>query len=243
MSEQERLRREDPARTSPIRNWSNLYRASDSWNAEKAPVDGTASSGAGRDSVEHGVRTGYRVIDEHIREIRRGQGIARDMNRGPYESRGIGDDILDVVERAYRYSRELLPLWLDLAGSIARAPQALRDLAYPRPRESEARAGGARANEYPNESIAVEILSNRLTRITLDLRPNSEGLALGVRGLSALDPGKPPLIGVNFVSGSAGVVLRILVPDEHPPGVYNGVIADLESGEARGTVSVRIHER
>lgn len=245
MSERERLRREDPARTSPIRNWSNLYRASDSWNAEKprAPVDGAASNGAGCDSVEDGVRTGYRVIDEHIQEIRRGQGIAREMNRGPYESRGVGDDILDMVERVYRYSRELLPLWLDLAGSIARAPQALRDLANPRPREGEVPAGGARANEYPNESIAVEILSNRLTRVTLDLRANSERVALGVRGLFAVDPGKPPLTGVNFVAGSAGVVLRILVPDEHPAGVYNGVIADLESGEARGTVSVRIHER
>jgi hypothetical protein len=244
MSERERLRREDPARTEPIRNWSNLYRAANSWNAEQArtpgnSADGAARNGAGNDAVEHGVRTGYRVIEEHIREIRRGEGIAREMNRGPYESRGISDDILDVVERVYRYSRELLPVWFDLAGSIAKAPELLRELTNPPRRESEARTEGSAASE----PIAVEILSNRLTRVTIELRPNSEGRALGVRELHAMEPGKPPIVGVNFVAGSAGVVLRILVPDEHPPGVYNGVIADLESGEARGTVSVRIHER
>jgi len=242
MSDKERLRREDPVRTEPIRDWSKLYRASNSWNAEKParrPADGAARNGAGHDSVEHGVRTGYEVIEEHIREIRRGQGVAREMNRGPYESRGIGDDILDVVERIYRYSRETLPLWLDLAGSIARAPELLRGLANPRPRESEERAGGSGAGE----SIAIEILSNRLTRVTLDLRPHPEPLALGVRGLFPMEPAKPPLVGVSFVAGGAGVVLRILVPDEHPAGVYNGVIAELESGEARGTICVRIHER
>lgn len=246
MSERQRLRREDPARTEPIRNWSNLYRASNSWNAQSPGVsaDGVSGNGAGRDSIEHGVRTGYQVIEEHIREIRRGQGIAREMNRGPYESRGIGDDIQDVVERLYRYSRDWLPMWIDLAGSIARAPQILRDLANPRPRGNEAREGGAQANERANESIAVEILSNRLTRVTIDLRPNSEGLALGVGALHAMDPGKPALTGVSFVrDAGGGLVLRILVPEEHPAGVYNGVIAELESGEARGTLSVRIHER
>jgi hypothetical protein len=34
--------------------------------------------------------------------------------------------------------------------------------------------------------------------------------------------------------------VRIRVPDNQPAGVYNGVIVDKDSGEARGNLTVRI---
>lgn len=245
MSERQRLRREDPARSEPIRNWSNLYRGSDSWSAGESranrnPADGAARNGADNDAVEHGVRTGYEVIEKHIREIRQGQGIAGQINRGPYDSRGIGDDILDIVERIYRYSRNLLPSWLDLAGSIVNAPELLRDLPHLGKRKLEARSNGTPADS----PIAIEMLTNRPTRITLDLRPQSDRLSLGVHGLYAIDAAKPPLTDINFVPASAndGAALRIRVPEGQPPATYSGVVIDLDSEEPRGTLSVRIYE-
>jgi hypothetical protein len=34
------------------------------------------------------------------------------------------------------------------------------------------------------------------------------------------------------------VALRVRVPDDQPPGVYNGIILDRSTGRPRGTVSL-----
>jgi hypothetical protein len=64
-------------------------------------------------------------------------------------------------------------------------------------------------------------------------------------GLRAVDPGKPPLTEVAFIAaqGHGPPTLRILVPDDQPPGIYSGVIVDRESGETRGTLTVGIADR
>jgi hypothetical protein len=245
MSERQRLRRQKPARMEPMRDWSNLYRASDSWETPQAPpeadpTDEGARNGAGNNAVEHGVHAGYRVVDEHIRQIREGQWVAGEINHGPYDTRGIGDDVLDIFERIYRYSRDLMPLWSDLAGLLARGPRLLRDLALNRAEDFETRSNANNGGT----AIAVEVSSRRRTRVCIDLRADADALALAVRGLYAIDPAKPPLTEACFVraNGDDGVTLQVHVNDDQPAGVYSGVIVELESGVPRGTLSVTIHE-
>jgi hypothetical protein len=245
MSERQRLRRQKPSRIEPMRDWSNLYRAADSWEKPEASpeADSTAENvrnGADDSAVEHGVHAGYRVVDEHIRQIREGQWIAGEINHGPYDTRGIGDDVLDIFERLYRYSRDLMPLWSDLAGFLARGPRLLRDLALNGGEDFETRSNG----DGGATSIAVEVSSRRRTRVCIDLRTDATILALAVRGLYAIDPAKPPLTEACFVraNGDEGVTLQLHVNDDQPAGVYSGVIVELESGMPRGTLSVTIHE-
>ena len=246
MSERQRLRRQNPARVEPIRNWSNLYRNSDSWGKKVDEQPGTnAAEDAARDTpakdaVERGVQAGYQVVEEHIRQIRQGQWIAGEINHGPYDSRGIGDDVLDILERLYRYSRDLMPLWSDLAGLIARAPRLVRDLVLDERDDFETPAGATSGAV----SIAVEVSSSRRTRVCIDLRADFAGRALGLRGLYAVDPAKPPLTELNFVhaNGDDGVALEIHIKDEQPAGVYSGVIFELDSEKAGGTLSVAVYD-
>lgn len=68
-----RLHREDPARTEPIRDWSTLYRQSNSWNSRDASANPKSGDEATRgglcsDTVAQGVKLGYRVIEEYMRQ-------------------------------------------------------------------------------------------------------------------------------------------------------------------------------
>jgi hypothetical protein len=95
MSDRPRIRREDPDRETPVRNWSNLYRSAGPTGASKPSANGAAVSvettqltaeGAAAESAPGGVsaalepvgdearaeiESAYRVVDEHLQEGRR----------------------------------------------------------------------------------------------------------------------------------------------------------------------------
>jgi hypothetical protein len=103
MSDRPRIRREDPNREAPVRNWSNLYRSAGQTAASKPSVKGTAvpmettqlaTEGAAAESAPGGVsaalepvgaeareeiESAYRVVDEHLQEGRR---AARALSSG-----------------------------------------------------------------------------------------------------------------------------------------------------------------
>jgi hypothetical protein len=58
----------------------------------------------------------------------------------------------------------------------------------------------------------------------------------------AAEPGHPPLTDVILETPGEDDVamLRIRVPEGHPPGVYNGMFIDDETSRPVGTLSVRI---
>lgn len=240
MSGRERLRREDPARTGPIRNWSNLYRRSDSWDFPQPPGQPT-SDGDGRggaspsDAVRHGVELGYRVIEEQIRQ---GQRIAEQLNHRAYDSRAMGSDLREVAERAWRYYADLGALWVDFLASLAGDGELVRRLFATWQRPDVAAAAPPSSNGAV--AISVEVSSVRPARVTLDLRPHSEGMALVCRALHDVDAAKPPLTDVAFAlaSGVPGVSVR--VPEGQPAGVYIGAVVDVATQEPRGTLTVRV---
>jgi hypothetical protein len=132
-----RQHREDPKRSGPLRDWSNLYRPPDATNSEeRAAAQDTQRAGyagAVDEVVAHGVELGYRVIDEHVRQ---GQRAASRFNRRAYESarrsrygpEAAADDLKELVERLLSYSASLVPQWLEAANGLAAAPELLREL-------------------------------------------------------------------------------------------------------------------
>lgn len=237
-----RLHREDPARTEPIRDWSTLYRQSNSWNSRDASANPKSGDEATRgglcsDTVAQGVKLGYRVIEEYMRQ---GQRIAQQINNRSYGLGTMGNDIREISEQMLRYYSDLVSLWLDLMGSIAGNPDLIRNLFGLWQPQSEPSVNAAPANGAT--TVSIEVVSARPAQVTLDLRPQSEGLPLATHGLRALDPEKPPLTDITFEPGADNgpVSLRIRVPEGQPPGLYTGVVIDRDTGQPRGTLSVRI---
>jgi hypothetical protein len=248
----QRLHREDPERVEPIRNWSTLYRQSDSWGSRGSATNSqsadhtTPPDRAWTDVVSHGVELGYNVVEEHIRQ---GQRVAQQVNDRSYSLGAAGSDIRELVERMARYYADLGSLWGDLINSLAANPDFLNNL-FRMLRSQPASANGASTEGTSTNgvstreaiAVAVEVVSTRPTQVTLDLRPHSERLSLTTYGLRATDPEKPLLTDITFAPSSDNgyVCLRICVPDGQPPDVYTGVIVDKATNLPRGTLSVRI---
>ena len=85
MSDRQRLHREEPVRTGPNRNWSTLYRPntniSSTPSGNSPSADHPAQGHPWNDAVSHGVKLGYRVIEEYLRQ---GQRAAQQFNNRAY---------------------------------------------------------------------------------------------------------------------------------------------------------------
>lgn len=252
MDERRRLHREDPKRTGPIRTWSTLYRRPDSWGARdpsagQPSADEATRHGSENKVVEHGVKLGYRVIEEYIRQ---GQRIAQQINTQAYSPERLGNDVRKLTERIFRSSADLLSLWVELVNSIAGNPDLLRNWSRMWQPQAESplhatTATGASPNGGPTTrgtAVSIEILSTRPTQVMLDLQPQSAELSLMTHGLRAVDAAKPPLTDITFTPGLGGVParVRICVPEGQPPDLYTGVVIDRATGLPRGTLSVRL---
>jgi hypothetical protein len=255
MSDRPRIRRNDPQRSAPIRDWSNLFRAAAPQGATaaapRAQANGysledaggaspTASTAAAHDVVSEearlGIETAYRVIDQHLQEGRRaaqarmgrdGATAQRGFAAAATAPRGAGaaqDTIQELVVQGIRLYSILAPLWSGILDSIARSTVA---------------GDGGHASGAP---VTVEIASTRMTRLTVDLASNTGPGTLAINGLHSLEAGKPPVTDISFAheANSNRAVVRLRVPDGQPPGTYNGVIVDKDSGEPRGTITLRI---
>jgi len=240
-----RLRREDPVRTRPVRNWSTLYRRRDSWEfreptAESTSAEGATRRGACNDVLTEGVELGYRVIEEQIRQ---GQRVAAQINKRSYAPAAVGNDIREVAERMLRYFADLSALWFEFLGSIAGNKDVFRSSF--RPTDPNSGPSPMAAATSGPIGVSIEVACFRPTQVTLDLRPHVDGLRLSAQDLRALEPGKPPLTEVAFESAPGGdlVSLRIRVPDTQPVGIYAGAVIDGDTGEPCGTLSVRLTEQ
>lgn len=260
MNDRPRIRRKDPQRSAPIRDWSNLFRAAapQSASAEaansaapEAHANGNSSDGAGSGSAfaanaaadnavseeaRLGIETAYRVIDQHLQEGKRAaqarmsreggmgaEGFAKAM-AGPAASGIAQDSIQELVAQGIRLYSNLAPLWASMLDSVASSTFA----------HDRARADGA--------PVIIEIASSRMTRVTVDLAPNAVAGTLAINGLHSLEAEKPPLRDVVLAldTGSNHAVVRIRVPDGQPAGTYSGVIVGKDSGEPRGTITLRV---
>jgi hypothetical protein len=184
---------------------------------------------------EPGVELAYRIIDKHIND---GRQRAAMLNAEPYNIQAATDRLQEVIERTIRYSAELLPLWLEALTTAVRIEPPQTPAAAP-----TVSNGGNQDRGEGSTAVAIEMISTRPVTVSIDLRENSERMPLAVLGLRALERDKPELSDIHIAPDPAGGLrLRICIPEGHPPGSYYGVILNRESGESRGTLTVRVSD-
>jgi hypothetical protein len=209
--EAERLHRQDPAREAPNREFSTYARS--------FGMGGRAKPGD--DPVAQGVKIGYSVLDEQMREGRR---LAERLRGGMRLGAAAPPEFGALIERALNIYRDMGSLAFAAAEALAGA-SSLRG-ATPEPAPTPA----------PASPYAIEVKSARRANVKLDLR----GVARAPR-VGPLQPalgGGKPIENVRFEPGEPKLSLEIA--DDQPAGVYNAVVVDADSGEALGTLTVRI---
>jgi hypothetical protein len=238
MSDRKRLRRADPVRVAPVRNFSKLYTPHDSVNG--TGPDKPAQSDAPRKvrsagPLAEGVKLAYSVIDKYIAEGRR---TAEGIGSQPYPTRAPNDNLQDILERILRFQSEMLPLWIETLATLVKvAPSRNGSGAGPKP---EPRPGAGPKSD--TMAVSIEVVSLRPVQVSVEIPPNCEAQSLVALGLSAVDPRKPVLTDISLVPDEVmgRIKLRLRIPENQPSGTYSGVIVNRDSGETRGTLSIRI---
>ena len=222
MSQRERLRRPQPERTAPIRNFSTLF---------KEP-NRRSQAEAGDDAVVTGVKLGYSVIEDQIRQ---GQRVAQQLNERLYGGEPGNKDVGDIYQRLLRFSSDLGSLYLELLDTVAKSTRV--DELF-RPRNTE-KSPESQAGETANIAIALE--SARPVEVTFNVWSIQTKGKLHPQPLRALDAALDPLTEIRFeYADGEPVRLRVSVPSGQAPGTYTGLIVDSETNDAKGSLSVRI---
>ncbi|HEY2255584.1 MAG TPA: hypothetical protein VGI11_08095 [Variovorax sp.] len=237
MGTSERLHRTDAQRTEPIRHAATYLRDPGPEGAAAAPPDGEDNS------VAHGVRLGYKVIEEQILQ---GQRLAQRLGKATAGfGAGTGSGEVNVlIERVLSLYKDVGKLCVDAVESVARNP-ALRS-GFARAASSVATPApggrGPAAEPAAGTRFAIEVASRRRAQVRLDLGLSPGSFVPRVHALHAADPSMPALTTVSFDLDPAlpEPMLRIEVPDAQPAATYTGVVVDSASNEPRGTVSVRL---
>jgi hypothetical protein len=230
-----RIKRKPPARTAPIRAWAGTMRPSDAWNSHERMNAAVAAGGTSADRRVDGVRLGYDVIEEHMRQAAavslraRKPKPARTRDHRP-------EEIQDTIARLFRSMSELIPLIGDLVNSRAAVGLAQSLLTNPLLRTPDGIASEVTSR------VVIEVSSSRPASVNIELHPAAERLALATTGLHDHTDRKPALSGIDFTPAKSRskARLRICVPDDQPVGIYSGVLYDRSTGEPHGVLSVRL---
>jgi hypothetical protein len=214
----ERLHRPDLARDTPRREFSHYART-------------YGMGGAPADPVADGVRLGYSVLDEQMRQ---GQRLAERLGGAGLGGARAGAAPLDMgglVARALDLYRDMGALALAAAEAVARNPALGAGL-----RAAAAPASPAAAQAAPAQGFALEIQSSRRIGVKLDWRSGERPAAVCLGPLHAAQGGAKPIADARF----DGATLSLKVDDDQPAGTYHGVLVEAASGEAAGTLTVRV---
>lgn len=261
MDSQERVKKQEPQRTQPIRSWGTVSGASGA-PPPHTPPGAPASPGGSAppgNPVSRGVELGYQVIEEYLRQ---GRKVASAMGMPSFGETPSDDGLQGRMGALLRSFTDFASLWMDLmsrvgaGGGTAAAPgiTPAKGMEHPFPA-----GGGPGASEPPKAAapespvsseplgatpveLTLDIQSSRRVEISVELRPRSVGLSLVVHDLRAPESDKPRLTGVRIETQpeEERVCLRLQVPAEHPPGIYSGLILDERTSLPRGTLTVRI---
>ncbi|MDI1482487.1 hypothetical protein [Polyangium sp. y55x31] len=115
---QDRLRRDPPARTQPIRDVPLIFRSPPERRPEPMPGPNGPIPPNGHPSLEAGVSTAYRVYDEYMR---RGRDAARGFGGSWNEAGPLSYG--DMARRAMRYWSDAIGMMFDFAGPMGFMPQ------------------------------------------------------------------------------------------------------------------------
>jgi len=248
-----RLHRDDPIRTEPIRDWEQLFRkpgAADSLRpenvngSEEVPNESEANDHPWDDAVSHAVDLGYRIIEDQISQ---GKRIAEEISERTNPATSVGSDVSDFVRRLLQFNTDLGTTCLEFVDSLTRSAEFSQNLSN-LVDDGIASAGNHNARDESHETarhnVPIDVVSMQPARVSLELHNNVAIDSICVHGLFDLDPSVPPLTDVAFINSEEdqGYVLNIRVPPDQPTGTYAGVVTDSKTNQPRGTLSVRISQ-
>lgn len=249
----ERLRRSDPPRSEPIRDWEQLFRQPQSDNAGKNDTgngeDRSAQNGVnGRgieDAVTNAVKLGYRIVEEQIRQ---GKRAAEQVAERPQATSSIGGDVAEFVRRLLQFYTDIGATCFEFIDSLTRNKgftdnvRGWLDEGLARAEQLQS-ANNHQADSYQN--LPIDVQSTHPTRVALQLSGPATGCQLGVHGLYGLDSSNPPLRAVTFryATPDEPPTLCIRIPQDQPADSYTGAVVDMGTNQPRGTLNVTIrHE-
>ncbi len=226
----DRIKRPKLDRTDPVRNWSTMF---------GGPAASAGSNGPLSDVIARSVDLGYRVIDEYVRQ---GQKAAEQLTGRPSDVAAMTGNVQEMSVRMAQYTSDLLGVWFQMMSTAMVAPGAAAWTSPPAAAESP-HAAQAAAAAPPAEPVRVrvEVASTQPVEVGLDLRPGAGLKPLIAHTLRAVDPDKPVLTATVVANGEPGVLrLRVRVADDHPQGVYSGLLLDEATGLPVGALSLRV---
>ena len=234
MVNEERKKKEDPSRGKPNRGFSNFFTE---FTSDKTDSDRSDSEKPWPDNVSYGVKLGYKVIEEHILQ---GQRVAQEVNNRTYKAESLNNDMQEIVERTQRFISEIAQLSMSTMESMSKN---FPNMGTENTTEEGAETGGngKSASHLDQAKVSVVMSSQRALEVSVDLIGASDDMAID--HLHEADISKPPLTDVKLEHiMDHQFKFHINVPDEHPPGLYFGVVYHSENRKPCGTISVSLPE-
>lgn len=249
MIQQTRLKRPKLERTEPIRNLNKAFNqnggGAKSEAQQRAPSD---DDGLGiQDAVAEGVRIGYSVIEDQIRQA---QNLAKTFSPGATNLGVGGDEIKPLLSRMLRTYGDLTSVWLEVLNAAVGNVELVDVLLgksksdQTEPAKNQADPNPSTKSETKNAStISLSIIANCPVETKLDLfAASSEVGGFVVQDLRCREAGRPPLSDVFMQQAGVGGPgrLTIKIPDEQPSGLYQGLILDQRTDAPIGALSVTV---
>jgi hypothetical protein len=243
-----RVKRPSLDRESPIRSWASAISPEPRAGARNESVPNHQPALDPQDPIVRGVVSGGRVVDEWIRQA---QQAARLLG-GSASTAGWAD----ASGKVFKASSDLMAAWWSIVGGLqSNGGPGFGGQPGPSNHESawQARSSYAYTGEPagPPSSpdrispsavshVRLEVVSRRPVDVLLELHRR------GVTRFRILDL-RPERDDAPRIPGAAlepwnvdGLHLRLVVPDDQPPGVYHAVVLDAIADCAAGTVTLRI---
>jgi hypothetical protein len=280
LADSKRITRPDLDRIAPIRDFSRIFGPPGSEEPPRSNGTNGAAPPRADDGVARGVRVGYQVIEDYMRQ---GEEFARAMygagSSGSiggvaapfFAPRGDGGELQATAGRLLQVAADFAAAWMDLMQatssrrtdapvggrrpevpgfdidrtSSAPAAAAARPEPGPPPPSTPAAGGESAAGAWTAPApapVTLRIHSKQQVEVALDIRPGPMAGPLVAHDLRAIDPALPRIGGVSVDGAEGGerLIVRVHVPDDHPPAVYSGIIVDERTNLPRGTISVRV---
>jgi hypothetical protein len=232
MKKKKRVRRSTPERTQPIRSWSGLFGATQ--GAPPGPTDQQINDDVAS-PASRGVRLGYQVAEEHLRDNGAARGGWPDFS---------GADPQKMAGRLLQYAADLSSGWLDLLGAL----MMNGGMVPPSPGRSPGPFVATRdSDDAPLGSeapVAVEIKlrlkSNKPVEVSASIEPSSRGGALVVHDLRMADNHRSRIAGATVEWSGDALVVSLEIGAQQAPGHYEGTVVEEATSVRRGTVKVTV---
>jgi hypothetical protein len=255
---QARARRPNLPRSEPERSFAGVFSPGEPKSAPSAtaPTGGPRPAKGRPPGVSEGVTAGYQVIEDYIRQ---GQDFARKFWSGTAADATSSRN--NVAERMIRSASDLASLFSEFLQTVTLPPNRpspgnapIPDFglpgsakgpspqATPAPNRRPNGAGDPQAQGDPPPAIWIDLRSRRRVEVSVELRPGEWRRALVAHDLRAADSSLARVPGprIDTQLKERRVIVRLRVPDRHPPGVYSGLIIDGKTNLPCGTLALRI---